>query len=236
MSKTLVAYFSASGVTKRAAEKLAAAANADLFEIKPVHPYTNADLDWTNNKSRSTVEMNDLSARPEIAEKCVNAGDCVYVSAVVFDRIVEDKSIKFGTENGAECLENVWNAQFGYSTDVKRDGESGSTRISKSERFNGKQLYFRMSGSSYVCYTKTTFKMYIYNDCDTDLNLYLMKNNYWDVKSAVNSVILKSGEWTEIEIVVGENRSLNDYAFQIFDNASGFINDGSIYFSDMKTV
>jgi len=75
MSKTLVAYFSAGGVTKRAAEKLAAAANADLFEIKPVKPYTNADLDWTNNKSRSTVEMNDLSARPEIAEKCVNAGD-----------------------------------------------------------------------------------------------------------------------------------------------------------------
>ena len=75
MSRTLVAYFSASGVTKRAAEKLAAAANADLFEIKPVHPYTNADLDWTDNKSRSTVEMNDLSARPEIAEKCANAGD-----------------------------------------------------------------------------------------------------------------------------------------------------------------
>lgn len=75
MSKTLVAYFSASGVTKIAAEKLAAAANADLFEIKPVKPYTHADLDWTNNKSRSTVEMNDLSARPEIAEKCANAGD-----------------------------------------------------------------------------------------------------------------------------------------------------------------
>lgn len=163
-------------------------------------------------------------------------GDCVYLSAVVFDRIVEDKSIKFGTVNGADCLENVWNAQFGYSTDVKRDGEEGSTKISKSNNSNGKQLYFRMSGSSYVCYTKTTFKMYIYNDCDADLNLYIMKNNYWDIKSAVNSVILKSGEWTEIEIVVEENRSLNDYAFQIFDSASGFINDGSIYFSDMKTV
>lgn len=81
MSKILVAYFSASGVTKNAAEKLAKAANADLFEIKPVRPYTDADLDWTNKKSRSTVEMNDLSSRPEIAEKCENMGsyDVVFV-------------------------------------------------------------------------------------------------------------------------------------------------------------
>lgn len=81
MSKILVAYFSASGVTKNAAEKLAKAANADLFEIKPVHPYTDADLDWTDKKSRSTVEMNDLLSRPEIAEKCENMGsyDVVFV-------------------------------------------------------------------------------------------------------------------------------------------------------------
>lgn len=81
MSKILVAYFSASGVTKNAAEKLAKAANADLFEIKPVRPYTDADLDWTDKKSRSTVEMNDLSSRPEIANKCENIGsyDVVFV-------------------------------------------------------------------------------------------------------------------------------------------------------------
>lgn len=81
MSKILVAYFSASGVTKNAAEKLAKAANGDLFEIKPVRPYTDADLDWTDKKSRSTVEMNDLSSRPEIAEKCENMGsyDVVFV-------------------------------------------------------------------------------------------------------------------------------------------------------------
>lgn len=66
MSKILVAYFSASGVTKNAAEKLAKAANADLFEIKPVRPYTDADLDWTDKKSRSTVEMNDLSSHPKL--------------------------------------------------------------------------------------------------------------------------------------------------------------------------
>lgn len=81
MSKILVAYFSASGVTKNAAEKLAKAANANLFEIKPVRPYTDADLDWTDKKSRSTVEMNDLSSRPEIANKCENMGsyDVVFV-------------------------------------------------------------------------------------------------------------------------------------------------------------
>ena len=79
--KILVAYFSASGVTKNAAEKLAKAANADLFEIKPVRPYTDADLDWTDKKSRSTVEMNNLSSRPEIANKCENMGsyDVVFV-------------------------------------------------------------------------------------------------------------------------------------------------------------
>jgi flavodoxin len=69
MSKRLVAYFSASGVTKAAAERLAKAAGADLFEIKPTLPYTDADLDWTNKKSRSSVEMNNPSSRPEIAQR-----------------------------------------------------------------------------------------------------------------------------------------------------------------------
>ena len=59
MSKKLVAYFSASGVTAKAAGKLAKAADADLFEIKPVQPYTRADLDWMNKKSRSSIEMAD---------------------------------------------------------------------------------------------------------------------------------------------------------------------------------
>ena len=61
MEKTLVAYFSASGVTKEAAERVAAAAKADIFEIQPVIPYTKADLNW--------VEMNDKSFRPEIVKK-----------------------------------------------------------------------------------------------------------------------------------------------------------------------
>ena len=72
MSKKLVAYFSASGVTKRAAERLAKAAGADLFEIKPAVPYSQADLDWTNKKSRSSVEMGNPDSRPEIAERMEN--------------------------------------------------------------------------------------------------------------------------------------------------------------------
>jgi len=66
MSKKLVAYFSASGVTARAAKKIAAEQQADLFEIKPAVPYTSYDLDWTDRKSRSTIEMNDKTARPEM--------------------------------------------------------------------------------------------------------------------------------------------------------------------------
>ena len=64
--KTLVAYFSASGVTKGVAEKMASKIGADTYEIKPVKPYTDADLNWMNKNSRSTLEMKDKSSRPEI--------------------------------------------------------------------------------------------------------------------------------------------------------------------------
>lgn len=69
MAKKLVAYFSASGVTKKAAEKLAKEQGADLFEIRPVQPYTDADLNWNNSQSRSSVEMKDSSSRVEIAAR-----------------------------------------------------------------------------------------------------------------------------------------------------------------------
>lgn len=68
MSKKLVAYFSASGVTAKAAKALAEAAGADLYEIKPKDAYTSADLDWKNKKSRSSMEMNDPSVRPELTD------------------------------------------------------------------------------------------------------------------------------------------------------------------------
>ena len=66
MKKALVAYFSASGVTAKLAERLADAIGADLSEIEPKVRYTSADLDWRNKQSRSSVEMNDRSCRPEI--------------------------------------------------------------------------------------------------------------------------------------------------------------------------
>lgn len=64
MKKALVAYFSASGVTAKAAKALAGAAGADLYEIKPKVPYTQADLNWMDKRSRSSIEMNDKASRP----------------------------------------------------------------------------------------------------------------------------------------------------------------------------
>lgn len=80
-NKSLVTYFSASGVTEKVAEKVAEATGADIFEIKPEVAYTSADLNWMDKKSRSSVEMNDKSFRPAIAEKCNNISeyDVVYV-------------------------------------------------------------------------------------------------------------------------------------------------------------
>ena len=70
--KKLVAYFSCSGVTKKLAENLAETAGADLYEIKPQVPYTQADLNWRDKTSRSSVEMNDTASRPTIADKVSN--------------------------------------------------------------------------------------------------------------------------------------------------------------------
>lgn len=64
----LVAYFSASGTTAKAAKTLANAVGADLYEIKPAVPYTSADLNWTDKRSRSSVEMNDKHSRPALAD------------------------------------------------------------------------------------------------------------------------------------------------------------------------
>lgn len=69
MSKPLVTYFSATGTTEKTAKKLAAAIGADLYEIRPSAPYTSADLDWQNARSRSSVEMKDPASRPALADK-----------------------------------------------------------------------------------------------------------------------------------------------------------------------
>lgn len=75
MSKVLVTYFSASGVTAGAAETLARAAGADLYEIRPAQAYTKEDLDWNNKQSRSSLEMTDETSRPDMADNDSHAGD-----------------------------------------------------------------------------------------------------------------------------------------------------------------
>ena len=81
VNKVLVAYFSASGVTKGVAQQLAEVTGGTLHEIKPAQPYTDADLDWRNKQSRSSVEMQDKSSRPAITDKFANMGeyDVIYI-------------------------------------------------------------------------------------------------------------------------------------------------------------
>lgn len=115
--KKLVAYFSASGVTAKTAEQLAELTGAELFEIKPKIPYTSADLDWRNDKSRSSVEMKDRSSRPEIAEVKDNMCDYDavfvgfpiwwYVAPTIINTFLESydftgkKIIPFATSGGS---------------------------------------------------------------------------------------------------------------------------------------
>ena len=86
MAKALVAYFSASGVTKKLAENLAGAIGADTFEIVPEQIYNDADLNWQDQKSRSSVEMKDRSCRPAIASKVENMAqyDVIFVGFPVW--------------------------------------------------------------------------------------------------------------------------------------------------------
>ncbi len=76
MSKTLVAYFSATGTTAEAAKALAQAAGAELYEIRPAVPYAPGDLNWMDKKARSTREMQDASCRPELKDKAAPVEDC----------------------------------------------------------------------------------------------------------------------------------------------------------------
>lgn len=117
MNKTLVAYFSASGTTAQLAKTLAAAVGADLHEIQPKEPYTTADLNWQDSKSRSSIEMNDKSFRPEVVNKVENMAqyDTVfvgfpiwwYVAPTIINTFLEQydlagkKVIPFATSGGS---------------------------------------------------------------------------------------------------------------------------------------
>lgn len=118
MSRKLVTYFSASGVTAKVAEKLSEAIGADLYAIEPEVPYTKADLDWMDKKSRSTIEMNNPASRPAIAGKRDNMNDYDtvfvgfpiwwYVAPTIINTFLEsydltDKTIiPFATSGGSD--------------------------------------------------------------------------------------------------------------------------------------
>ena len=117
MSRKLVAYFSASGVTAKLAEKLAETIGADMYEIQPAVPYTMEDLDWRNKQSRSSIEMKNPASRPEISGKRDNMDeyDTVfvgfpiwwYVAPTIINTFLESydftgkKIIPFATSGGS---------------------------------------------------------------------------------------------------------------------------------------
>lgn len=149
MGKNLVAYFSASGVTKGVAEKLAKAAGAELFEIVPEQLYTDEDLNWNNKQSRSSVEMNDRSCRPGISTMVSDMGqyDRVFVGFPVWwyrepsiiDTFLEayDFSgktiVPFCTSGGSGLGETAGNMRSLAKEAEVRDGKRFSSGVSEEE-------------------------------------------------------------------------------------------------------
>ena len=133
MSRTLVSYFSASGVTGSAARAIAEALNADLYEIAPAAPYTREDLDWRNANSRSSIEMKDKSSRPEITDTPADLADCDtvlvgfpiwwYVAPTIVNTFLEKhdfagkRIILFATSGGSG---------FGKTVDSLKDSVPGA--------------------------------------------------------------------------------------------------------------
>lgn len=145
MGKKLVAYFSASGITGRAAKILAEAANADIYEIKPEVPYTDGDLNWMDKKSRSTIEMQDKASRPAMADHNapVAEADVIfvgfpiwwYVAPHIINSFLEayDFSGKtivlFATSGGSD---------FGKTLEALKDSVRGTARLIEGKLLNGK--------------------------------------------------------------------------------------------------
>ena len=146
MAKILVAYFSATGRTAKAAELLADALGADIHEIQPKVPYTKADLNWLNKKSRSSVEMNNRTFRPEIAESNVQIAeyDVIflgfpiwwYVAPTFINTFLESsdfsgkKIILFATSGGSK---------FGKTAEELKVSVSADAEITEGKLLNGRQ-------------------------------------------------------------------------------------------------
>ena len=146
MSKKLVAYFSASGVTAKVADMLADAVGADIHEIRPRVPYTKADLNWMNKKSRSSIEMADKTIRPEIAESNVKIEnyDVIflgfpiwwYVAPTIINTFLESadfsgkKIILFATSGGSK---------FGKTVEELKISVHDSCEVIEGKLLNGRQ-------------------------------------------------------------------------------------------------
>ena len=133
MSKKLVAFFSASGTTKKVAQMIAEEVKADLFEIEPKVPYTKADLDWMNKKSRSSVEMSDKKYRPEIMKSSYDEillGFPIwwYVAPTIINTFLEaydfsgKKIVLFATSGGSGFGNTVKELQSSASDAVITEG------------------------------------------------------------------------------------------------------------------
>lgn len=143
MTKTLVAYFSASGVTKKVAENLAKAAASDIYEIKPAVLYTDADLNWMDKNARSTVEMKDWNSRPEMVEDNFSVEDYDtiflgfpiwwYIAPTIINTFLEKhdfsnkKIVLFATSGGS---------RFGRTVENLRPSVSDSTEIIEGDILN----------------------------------------------------------------------------------------------------
>ena len=146
MSKKLVAYFSASGVTAKVADMLADAVGAEIYEIRPEVPYTKADLNWMDKKSRSTIEMNDKTSRPALADKDANVEqyDTIflgfpiwwYKAPTIINTFLESydftgkRIILFATSGGSK---------FGKTVEELKVSVSASCEIIEGKLLNGKQ-------------------------------------------------------------------------------------------------
>ena len=146
MSKKLVAYFSASGVTAKVADMLADAVGADIYEIRPEVPYSKADLNWMNKKSRSSVEMNDKSFRPAITDTDakIDQYDTIflgfpiwwYVAPTIINTFLESydfagkKIILFATSGSSG---------FGKTAEELKVSVPASCEINEGKLLNGKQ-------------------------------------------------------------------------------------------------
>ena len=152
MNKILVSYFSASGITKNVAEKLKSMLNADIFEIEPVNPYTNADLDWTNKQSRSSIEMNDLTYRPEVKNKVSNMSEYdtvligfpvwwdlapTIINTFIEENNLENKKVYVFATSGGSSVTGSFNAlKNDYPNINFIDGKRLSSNIEKDEILN----------------------------------------------------------------------------------------------------